>query len=208
MKRHLAFLLSVLLFSCSAYALPLNGDFASGLSSWTSGGVVVQNEEALLGEEEWSAYLYQVVPLSFGATTLEFDFLSGLSDYLPTQDPFAFLDSFFASLYFSNAAEFDLSSPPPTALSLLDLDVSGVNTLNGALSPSSKGDGWQHFSLDFNNAYAYLIPVFELLDLNFEPGDSHVRVDNVVMTQAEIPEPSTLILLGSGLLLFWPKRQR
>jgi hypothetical protein len=190
-----------------SHAMVLNGDFSNGLNGWTTEGLIqpngdvqVVNEEAVLGDNgEVISALYQGVALVPFVYTIELDFKNNLSDFVP-DDPFAFPDTFFASLFFINdLSQFDLAAGVyDDSLALFDMDASGVFNNNGTLSASSKGAEWARFSMTFENTYAYVIPTFELFDFNFVDNDSQVRVDNVSVNP--VPEPATLVLVSTGLL--------
>jgi len=192
----------------------INGDFSTGLTGWTTeGDVTTANDEAVLGDNGVVySLLYQGDLLNSGLYTLEFDFLNTLSAAVPADPPFAFLDTFFATLYFAD----DLATFDPvnglfgdSALALVDLDANGVFNLTGSVGSSPKGGNWQHYALTFQNSFNYAIPTFELFDFNFVNADSTVRVDNVSTQVSAVPEPGTLLLLGSGLggLFLWRRRQ-
>jgi len=193
-----------------AYALPTNGDFSSNLASWTSTGpVIVQGGEAVLGDDAGGSSLLQPVGLAPGDYTIEFDFLNALAGLNPSADFFTFPDVFFASLYFSNTPAFDLLSLPLPGLALFDLDASGPYNAAGLITQSPKGGEWQHFSLIFSNVHPFAVPVFELFDLDFEQANSIVRLDNIVISggAGEIPEPGTLLLLSAGAFALLRKKK-
>jgi hypothetical protein len=183
-------------------AVPTNGDFANGLNGWsTVGDVTTNNQEAVLGDNSATdSLLYQAVALVPGQYSLQFDFLNGLSSVLPN---LGFLDTFFASLYFINdVSQLDILGGGFDAFTpLFDLDDSGIFNLTGSVGTSSKGGNWQHYSLTFQNSFNYVVPAFELLEQNFVNADSTVRIDNVNIELSAVPEPGTLLLVGSGLLL-------
>jgi hypothetical protein len=87
----------------------------------------------------------------------------------------------------------------------------GVYDNFGTVSPIMVKDDWFHFSMTFPNTKKYIIPYFELSNDNgidstselidgqiFLNIDSQVFLDNVSINP--VPEPATLLLLGSGLI--------
>lgn len=207
---HHIILVSLLnLFTVDVYAVPLNGDFSSGLSSWsTVGAVTVDNGEAILGDGDngcaFCSRLYQGALLGPGDYLLEFDFQNGLSESVPQG---SFFDTFFASVYFTNnLATFDVDGGVfDSALALLDFDALGTTLQSGSTSSSSIA-GWVHYQVAFSNSFSYLIPFFELIDLNGIAGDSTARLDNVSITA--VPEPLTSTLVVSGILGLGFRRQK
>lgn len=205
--------LALLLFAAApCQAMVVNGTFDSGLSGWTSEGDVTAAGDATVGDSgALYSLLFQPVALAPGQYTIEFDFFGLLSGDL-SADPFAFPDTFFASLYFVNdAGTLDIANGIfDDVTPLLDLDELGPFNVAGTLDTSPLGPDWTHFSYTFTNNYAYVIPAFELLDFNFIAGDSQVRLDNVSLSTVTgvIPEPATLSLLFMGLLGCAARRAR
>lgn len=200
-----------------AVTLVTNGTFDAGLNGWTTeglatlqGDVAVEGGAAVLrdGSDYYSA-LYQADATGPSSYVLSFDFQGGLSPDVPNG---TFPDTAYASLYFAD----DPNNFDPGAylygndgFGLFDLDATGpFNEAAGSII-TDEGSGWRHFSLTFQDVgpitqkpYAYVIPTFELMDGNYIVGDSSFRVDNVTITRAPapVPEPTTLVLLGEGLL--------
>jgi len=193
-------LLSIVATANVSQAVPTNGDFANGLTGWsTLGDVTTNTQEAVIGDHNATdSLLYQALALAPGQYSVEFDFLNGLSSASPT---FGFLDTFFASLYFVNdVSQLDILGGGFDAFTpLFDLDANGVANLTGSVGASGKGGNWQHYSLTFQNSFNYVVPAFELLEQNFVNADSTVRIDNVSIQLSAVPEPETLFLVGSGL---------
>lgn len=190
----------------AAQALPVNGDFAAGVSSWTtSGQVSAPAGQAVLNDLLGDASLYQVVSLGLGEWTLTFDFQNSIAAYTGDDDPFAFPDVLFASLYFSDSIGFDLAAPPSTAIALMDLDHSGPANVSGTITPGEL-PGWQHFSLSFTSTSLYAVVAFELLAFDPVNGNSSAAIDNVNL--AAVPEPMTGLLLGAGLVAAGLRRRR
>lgn len=186
------------------HATVVNGDFSSGLAGWVTYGDVTGINEAVLGDNGGDySHLYQGIPLAAGGWRLEFDVLNLLSPDLPP-GPFAFPDSLFASLFFINdIALFDLTGAVfDHVIPLFDMDFGGPFGVTGSFGASPLGGGWQRYSLDFVNSYGYVVPAFELFNLNTVTSDSTVHIDNVTLTPrtSVIPEPSTFALCGVGLV--------
>ena len=165
----------------------VNGGFDSGLSGWqTQGGVFPSTDVAVLADDSFtSGLLWQPVASLDGRFTLTFDFNNALSASVP-QGTLA--DSFFATVYFTdNLATFDIAAGVfDQAISLFDLDTSGPANVTGSIGPSSKGANWSFFTLTFDNTHGFIVPAFDLRDLNLVNNDSAVGLDNV--TLSEVPE--------------------
>ena len=150
--------------------------------------------------ETWS-YFYSLNPLSPGRYNIDFDFKNDLSGVSapPPAPPFAFVDTFYATLLFR-----DDKTPPNCNdcyefIPMFDLDANGVfNDLFGTISKRPENDGWLHFSMAFENMHAYVIPGFELIDWNCIDNDSRVQIANACISR--VPIPSAFLLPGSGLI--------
>jgi len=177
--------------------LVTNGTFEADLSGWQIRGAIAGSNgiSVITDENATVSRLYQPVaaPKS-GAFEIRFDFRNALSSSAP---PGTFPDTFFATLYFTNnPATFDIGTGMfERAISLFDLDANGPFNVNGTLGVSSKGAGWSLFTRSFDNVHGFIVPAFELRDLNFVNNDSAVAIDNVVM----IPEAQSWLLGGGGL---------
>ena len=211
----LMLLLALVAIASPASAIPVNGDFGSGLNpatDWTAVGQVTRdNNEALFedGANGTGGRLYQGVALAPGQYDLSLDFFGGLSRSVPFGTT---PDVFFASLYFiDDLATFDVDGGVfDDAAGLFDADRDGAIPLIGSFIPSAKGAGWWTYRVTFTNQWNYVIPFFELIDGNFIGDDSLVRLDNIRIDTPIIPEPATLSLgaLGLGLIAAARRRRR
>lgn len=182
-----------------------NGDFADGLAGWvTEGTVSVMGEQAMLNDRNQPvSFLYQPVALLPGEYQIQFDVLNELA---PNPGSGFFPDTFYASLYFTtNAASFSVTAGTyDSVLALLDMDANGLVPNVGSSGTSPLGDGWIRYTATFQNSFGYVVPVFELPDLDTTTGNSAVRIDNIVI----VAEPWSVGLLGLGLgLLAYIRRQ-
>ena len=166
-------------------SLVSNPGFDSGLDPWSaqgsaaaSGGVAVVTDSGVT-----RSLLSQPISLGPGAFTLSFDFRDALSASTPVG---TLADSLFATLYLSDSlATLDVPGGAfADTISLFDLDSTGAFNVNGMLSASAKGAGWQRFTLTFNSVHSVLAPVFDLRDLNTIDNDSAVAFDNVDLETA------------------------
>jgi hypothetical protein len=171
-----------------------------GVRGWYYRGDVTVDygtDTAVLGDNgaTWS-YAYQFYQLDPGIYTIDVDFKNGLSPEPPAGPPFGFIDSFFGTLVFKDDPDGCTSCYEKRPM--FDLDSNGVYNNFGSVSASSLGGEWTHFQMTFENTHGYLMPTFELFELNGINNDSRVQVAAVCV--APIPLPSSLLLLGSGLL--------
>jgi hypothetical protein len=200
-------LFSVVVCPAAAFSAPVaNGDFSTGLTSWSwSGDVSNFSGYALLNDSAEYALLWQGVALAPGSYLLEFDFATMLSPEVPVG---AFEDSLFASLYFiDDISLFDLDTLSfGDARPLADVAVSTSDFHGGSVT--SLGNGWLHYAIAFDNSFNYAIPTFELFNLNAYAGGSEGEIDNVrISGRTEVPEPGSLLLLGSALGGLWLRRK-
>lgn len=207
----------ILLSGCLALALhtgeSLGGfsyewDFSDGLTGWTVTGNVKAVAETALLSDAGAAHstLHQAAEWDAPTFTIELEFQDLLSN---TIEPGRFPDAFFASAYFvDDLGSFDLATLSyDHALPLFTI-TTGQDLLvhTGTVGPGESGENWQRYQATLSCDYAYVIPVFELLDYNLTTGDSGVQIDHVLI----IPEPRVVALLGLGtvILLRVTRRRR
>jgi len=193
MKYFFAVWISAVFFVCGAIEsraeLITNGNFENGLDGWVSYGVTVDGGEAVLSDtDDWYSYLSQEVFLDPGAFTLEFDFLNLIS---PEEPDNAFPDVVFVSLFYSSE-EYLLDLYAPSLFS--------DGYYNGHVTDSTVKIDWTHYSVTFKGFDIPVVLDFALYGKNYIPGDSEFRVDNIAINSAPVPEPSTLMLMGAGIV--------
>jgi len=197
------------LISLPVFAVPFaNGDFSSGLSSWNdasaTGTVSVISGEAQLdtgsGTDPYSAILVQGddgffnfgSPITLGASDsyLNFDvsFVDLGVDASESGSGF-FTDYLAIALYDALDFSYDLIFEP------------GID--------SSLAASWTRFHLDISSLVGRDIALsFELADYN-DGRNSRVKIDNITFTNgsdAQVPEPASIILLALGLMLMTTMR--
>ena len=177
-----------------------NGGFdsdLSGLSGWDTSGAVtgdLASKTAKLTDTGAGTSLSQEVSVVSGYSyKLEFEYKFEFSGF---ESSASFPDSFYATLYHG--------APSPSSYDyIFSFDSNGIFDLNSSgMMTDSFVLGWNHFSMLFTASDDSVVPTFELFDLNVTPGDSSALIDNVSITMdtTPVPEPSTILLLGGGLL--------
>ncbi len=214
MKKVIWVVLWISLLSCFYVGIS-EGCICSPLDGWHYGGdVTAAGCDKVLGDNgaDWS-YLYKFFPKNRGKYRISFDFKNELSDvpYVVGSDDLAFLDTFYATIYFVNScSRFDLEKCScGYAIPLFDLDANGPFNIHGSIGHSSRGEDWLHFDMVFVNYFHKVIPTFELFDLNSLDNDSKVLIADLSVSQ--VPIPGTILLLGTGLfgmLALRPKKSR
>ncbi len=188
------------------------GCICPGLDGWHyKGDVYTSGCDKVLGDNNSdSSYLYKFDPSPRGQYRISFEFMNGLSrvPYINDLENFAFLDTFYATLYFVNScSRFDLENCScEYDLPLFDLDFTGPFNNHGRITPSIRGDGWSHFDMIFTNYFHKIIPTFELYDMNHVNGDSKVIIADLSISQ--VPIPGTILLFSSGLCGLFCLRKR
>ncbi|MCK5793947.1 MAG: hypothetical protein KAH12_04545 [Anaerolineales bacterium] len=174
------------LVTVSSFAVR-NGDFQNSLKFWKYSWNMqfVAGEAVLSDVEDEHAFIFQADSQGTGVFSLSFDFFNGLSTNLPAG---RFYDSFYASLYYVDVlSEFITEHDQfDASCGVMDADANGSFNINGNITLSSRGSGWQHFSGTFTNTHTYAVIMFELYDLNAVSGDSTIRIDEVQLTQEDV----------------------
>jgi hypothetical protein len=201
----------VVLSGAGAYALPYFDNFNDGnLDGWTPVGATASGGWAVLTDSADEAYLYHQQPLALtspgdlvnGHYWFHFDFNNTFGT--PGQGN---SDLFAVSLCFTNSADpvssFDNLWSLPSVIGVMDEDYTSISNYgnpgdmepgtyyDGPTSVSPLGEGWTRYWLGFDTTSSYVIPVFELFNLNGTAGDSTVQIDNV-----GVPEPLSMVMLG------------
>ena len=190
------FMSAGLSFACAVIEPPCF-DFTRILKK---GDVTINPPQITFGDngEVWS-YLYSFNARQPGMYQINFDFRNALSDVSapPPAPPFAFVDTFYATLLFRDEKTLPDCNDCYESMAMFDMDAGGVFNSAGTVSPSSQGGDWLHFRMTFENTHAYIIPGFELMDWNCVDNDSQVRLSRICISQ--VPLPSAFLLFVSGL---------
>lgn len=181
---------SVLLVLLAFGALPawaavtvVNGDFAEGLTGWTTEGEVEDGGGFAVLTDQSAAVsaVYQTFEVSqvAGGLALSF-FTQGMSGQFQTGE---LPDSAFLTLYLGDQA-FGSSVENPIfdeVIALADLDSNGLRLLSpGVQSGPTPGRlGWQTLYLPVPVTYRFATLAIEMLDQNFVDGDSVSTLDGV-----------------------------
>jgi hypothetical protein len=212
--------LSIFLFLLPSLvsATVINGDFSDGLNGWTtedldigwnisspSASVYVDSEQAVLKTQGYLSdivliSLYQPIMVPSLANTLSFDvgFWQGPVD---SDDPGDGFPDFLSVSYLDGIdSAFDLF--------FMNYDYHGPYKVNGSLTYLSSG--WYRFSTNIsglsNRSGILFFDFFDDLDGYY----STAKIDNVQISVAQVPEPSTITLMAVGLtgILFFLRRSR
>jgi hypothetical protein len=192
--------LFLLLSAGMALADPItNGGFDSDLTGWTySDGVIQIDGTAQLQIQDYDLnitdiFLSQDLSISSPTASFSFDvkFDNGAARTLPDGvDPGQ--PNFFQASFVANSPEYDQL--------FLAIDATGPydGQLNDISLPNS--EGWYHFSGTITGNGTLYFDLFDRGDTAY----STAWIDNVVLTEnvRAVPEPSSFLLLGSGILGF------
>lgn len=201
MKKSMILALFLLYFFVNSASANLikNGDFESGFDSWKQGdslSIVTANNNsyALFNAKNETSYLSQKFYLSpsLSAVTVAFDFFfnSGINGSAPTAD------------FFKSIVRIDTAAN------------SGFDSVTRIIAERDATSGWEHVSMDISLQGLDITDIDPnaklIFSLKDDRGDwAKAKLDNVSMTAAPVPEPGTILLLGSGLLsLVWYGRKR
>jgi hypothetical protein len=210
----------VVLSGAFAYATPYSDKFNDGnLDGWETFATMPSglNGWAVLTDPTVEAYLYHQpitldpADLANGPYVFNFDFKSTLSS---NSGEDGFLDMFSVSPYFTNSSDNiaieDLVNWDEGSMWVMDQDSTGITSYHPAGTQTyvwTGLDGWSRYWLEFSTDFAYVIPVFELFNLNGSTSsDSTVQIDNV-----GVPEPLSMVMLGclgAGMLAARKMRRR
>jgi hypothetical protein len=192
-------------------AAVVNGAFDNGLDGWMRAGAVFDTgQQGVITDQTTArALLWQAVMLPPAAYVIQFDVLhTGLAR---VGDPGTLPDTFFATLYFTpNPGVFDPVNVAgfTAAMAIADLDFTGVTALGpgAATGPSPKGLSYLRVTMPFEVVSGFVVPLFEVNNLNFVTADSVAAVDNVSISA--VPEPAPVLLCFLLAAAAWSRRWR
>lgn len=177
--------------------LIVNGDFSNGLSSWVGPGVQIQNvggdygSAARLntssgsGEETLSQYFN--IPVATDKLAISFDYM-----FSGTDSSYSYSDYFTATLTY-RAPNFLWIFPIIQDVTLVD--VSSENEFFNKIAHYSQViDLGTLGNYDPNGKLT-----FELYESSSRLTQTQSWVDNVNVAAAPVPEPTTMLLFGTGL---------
>jgi hypothetical protein len=207
-------LMAVLLvgMSLESRADLINGKFDHNLSGWTadedgsnttSNVVINSNNQAVLSTAgfltgPYLVSLWQSFVVPDLATTLSFDinFSNTSIDFVLDSTSGSFPD-FFQASYVDDSDGYDAF--------FMGVDKNGFydEDFNPLLTPSplvALENNWFRYTTSITNLVGRSGTLyFDLLDMD-EDCYSTAKIDNVTITSAPVPEPSTLLLMGCGFV--------
>lgn len=176
---------------------------AQGIAHWdisqTSLSGTLQDNEFNADSPVDSA-LWAVASPGTGSFSIQFDLFS---DPAAPLGHFSIPDFFQASLYFTDdLAAFNVfDSATFSVIDLVLADMGGVQNLTSTGALISGSDGFS-FSYSFESEHAYVIPYFVLFDLDFQPGNSNVRIDGLAISAPvqSVSEPGAFLIIWVGAI--------
>jgi hypothetical protein len=214
----------VMLVSLAAFLAPceqahadllMNGDFSTpgtppdAFASWTTtfgdrptngGGFAKFTESAMFAQVELEQSF--TIPTSASSLSFEFKAISDTTTGEPSGGP---PDSFQATLYIDNGSNpFPTTSTSPRFPAYYSVDIGGQQFYDSqfvSVSPSGN-PGWSRVTLDLSTLAKPQSARLEFILNGADDGQtSEVDLDNVVVqTTQVVPEPSTFLPVGLGLI--------
>lgn len=174
-----------------------NGDFSNGLTGWTGYGVQIENVGAGFGNAARLNTNYGVgteslfqsffIPVSTDKLAISFDYL-----FSGTDSSSSYSDSFTATLTY-RSPNFLWVIPVINDITLVEVSSADAS-FNTIAHYSQIVDLGSIGNFDPNGQIT-----FSLYENSSTRTDTKSWVDNVNITAAPVPEPTTMLLFGTGL---------